>query len=75
MDMGMEGKVLTPCVQDRCDSRPGAEEFRISGQLHNSITRRLQKDGIQDTLVLIKNRIKLLRQSKDHVEIANRKKL
>jgi len=71
VDVGMEIQLLSPGVKDLDDTGNGAEIFPVGRKLQEGSGDTFVEEGIEELLVLIKDRIKLGRKSDNDMKIGS----
>jgi len=69
MYMDMLGEGLTPCVQDSRHAEFRAEMLRIATEARESRGRRIEQQIVDETRVALGERVEIVRQGEDDVEV------
>jgi hypothetical protein len=75
VNMRMMLQVLAPCMEDADEAGVGAEMARVSGYLQQCGCAGTEQQIVKNTLVLLSERTKLVRDREDDMRVRDRQKL
>src|SRR5271163_4711111 len=71
VDVRMEEQVLAPGMQDADESNPRREPLRVGGDFLHRGGAAAEEQVVQQAGIALAERVQLVRQRKDHVEVAD----